>query len=225
MKKMSLRQITSLTLGISFLVMAYTGIMLFIAPHGKIAYWNDWHFLGLTKEQYGNLHTTFMILFIVSAVLHIYFNWHSLLNYLKSSAGKISFIKKEFFIAFLINFIFLVGTLYLIQPFKIYLEVEEYIKTSWIKKYGKPPYGHAEDTKLSVFCRKMNIDLEKAKQALREHNIIFKENQSLKTIAKNNNISPNDIYKIIKAFTINNSTMPKKESDKKNLKKLGKDEG
>lgn len=221
-----LKKITSLTLGISFLIMTYTGIMLFIAPHGRVAYWSNWHFLGLTKNQYGDLHTTSMILFMLSAVLHIYYNWKPLMSYLKNSAREITFTKKEFLIAFLINFIFVVGTLFMLQPFKVYLEFEESIKDSWIKDYGEPPYGHAEETKLSTFCRKMNIDLKKAKQALNEHNIIFKENQSLKTIAKNNHTTPNDIYKIIQGFTINSSTMPiKRGFGRKSLKELCKEEG
>ena len=125
-----LKKITSLTLGISFLIMTYTGIMLFIAPHGRVAYWSNWHFLGLTKNQYGDLHTTSMILFMLSAILHIYYNWKPLVSYLKNSAKKITFTRKEFLIALSINSIFIIGTIYLIQPFQAYLEFEESIKTA-----------------------------------------------------------------------------------------------
>ena len=219
------RKITSLTLGISFLIMSYTGIMLFLAPHGRVAYWSNWHLFGLTKTQYGDLHTTSMVLFLFTGILHIYYNWKPLINYLKDSRKKLSFSKKEFLIACCINGVFVLGTIYSFQPFKAYLDFEEQIKDSWIKDYGEPPYGHAEETKLSTFCRKMDIDLNKAKQALSEHHITFKENQSLKTIAKNNHTTPNEIYQIIQGSTTNNSTMPiKRGIGRKSLKELCKEE-
>lgn len=62
--KFTLKKTVSLTLGLSFLVMAYTGIMLFLTPKGKIAHWTDWHLLGLTKTQYTDLHITSMFLFL-----------------------------------------------------------------------------------------------------------------------------------------------------------------
>lgn len=78
-----MRKITSLTLALSFLLMTYTGIMLFLCPHERVAYWSDWHFLGLTKSQYGDLHTASMIVFILFGILHIYYNWKPIVSYLK----------------------------------------------------------------------------------------------------------------------------------------------
>jgi hypothetical protein len=193
-----MKKITSLTLAISFLIMTYTGIMLFLCPHGRVAYWSDWHLFGLTKTQYGNIHTTSMILFILFGILHIYYNWKPILSYLKDSEKKLSFTKKEFLIALGINSIFIAGTLMATQPFKAFLNFEEGIKESWTKTYGEPPYGHAEETKLNVFCKKMDIELKEAKEILNSHKIIFNENESLKTIAQKNGMAPSEIYELIK---------------------------
>jgi len=193
-----MKKITSLTLGLSFLIMTYTGIMLFICPHGRVAYWSDWYLLGLSKTDYGNIHTTSMLVFIVFGILHIYYNWKVIIKYLKNAQKKISFTKKEFLIALGINLFFLSGTLLDIQPFKGFLSFEESIKDSWTKIYGEPPYGHAEETKLNVFCKKMNIDLKKASQILHNHNIAFEENETLKSIAHHNDITPSQIYEWIK---------------------------
>lgn len=194
-----MKKITSLTLGLSFLIMTYTGIMLFLCPKGKIAYWSDWELLGLTKAQYGDLHITSMIVMLLFGILHIYYNWKPLMHYMQSSAKKITFTKKEFLIAFGLNLFVVVGTLTLIEPFKAYIDFNDYIKNSWEQKLGTPPYGHAEESKLKVLCRKTGIDLEAAKERLKQKGISFDENESLKTIAKNNNVSPNDIYSVIKA--------------------------
>jgi len=193
-----MKKITSLTLGISFLIMSYTGIMLFIVPHGRVAYWANWHLFGLSKGQYSELHTTSMVIFLIFASLHIYYNWKPILSYLKDKTKKVTFTKKEFLIALLINVVFVVGTLLPVQPFKGFLSMGEKIKGNWTKKYGEPPYGHAEETKLKVFCRKMSINLDDAKEILQKNNIIFKENETLKIIGLNNSIAPSRVYDMIK---------------------------
>lgn len=192
-----MRKITSLTLGFSFLIMTYTGIMLFIAPQGKIAYWSNWEFLGLSKTQFGDIHITSMFVMILFGILHVYYNWKPIVSYLKDSSKKVSFTKKEFLIALGINVIFIVGTLYLIKPFSSILDLNSDIKQYWTEEYGKPPFSHAEEVTLKKLCKNMDLDYEEAKETLKENNIIFSEKQSLKEIGKANNLSPAEIYKMI----------------------------
>ncbi len=193
-----MKKITSLTLGISFLIMTYTGVMLFLAPHGRVAYWSNWKLLGLGKDEYGNLHTTSMIVFVLFGLLHIYYNWKAIVSYLKNKQRELSFTKKEFLIALGINIFFVVGTIYMIQPFKGFLDFEENFKDSWTRTYGEPPYGHAELTKLNIFCKKMNIDFESAKKKLQKNSITFNQNDTLLEISKKNHTTPEKIYNIIK---------------------------
>lgn len=193
-----MKKITSLSLGISFLIMTYTGIMLFLCPHGRVAYWSDWHLFGLNKDQYGELHTTSMIVFVLFGILHIFYNWKPILSYLKDKSKKTAFTSKEFFIALVLNFIFITGTLFMLQPFSGFLNFEESIKENWTLKLGEPPFGHAELSKLKVFCKKVNIDLEYARKKLDEKGIKYTVEDTLKTIAKDNDVSPNEIYNIIK---------------------------
>ncbi|WP_345974153.1 DUF4405 domain-containing protein [Sulfurimonas sp. HSL3-7] len=193
-----MKKITSLSLGLSFLIMSYTGIMLFLTPHGRVAYWSDWHLWGLTKTQYAELHTTSMLTFLFFGAWHIYYNWKPIISYLKDANRKISFTKREFVIALLINLFFVAGTLYPVHPMKAFLQMGDKIKESWAKQYGEPPYGHAEETKLRVLCQKLNIDLDQAKEILQKNNIVFKEDESLLTIAENNHMSPSDIFKLIR---------------------------
>ena len=90
----SFRRFISLTISFSFLVMSYTGIILFLAPKGRVANWNNWELLGLDKTHYTHLHVTFMVLFLFGMIFHIYFNWSSLINYLKSKARTFSLLTK-----------------------------------------------------------------------------------------------------------------------------------
>jgi hypothetical protein len=45
-----------MTMFVSFILVGITSIILYIVPHGRVAYWADWHLLGLTKTEWGNLH-------------------------------------------------------------------------------------------------------------------------------------------------------------------------
>lgn len=192
-----MRKITSLSLGFAFLIMAYTGIMLYFVPKGKVAYWSDWHLFGLSKTQYGEIHTTSMVTFLLFGILHIYYNWKPIVSYLKNKQKKISFTKKEFLIAFGLNLLFVVGTLYMIQPFKAFLDLEENIKNSWVKEYGEPPYGHAEESKLKNFCKKMGMEYDVVSKTLTANKIVFQADETLLSIAQHNNMTPSGVYKLI----------------------------
>jgi len=128
------KKITSLSLGFSFLIMSYTGVILYIAPHGRVSKWLDWHLFGLDKGQYQELHTTSMVTFLVFGILHIYYNWKSIIWYMKDSSKKISFTKKEFLIALILNIVFVAGTLTSVQPFKGFINMGNTIKDRWGEK-------------------------------------------------------------------------------------------
>ncbi len=193
---MSFKKITSLTIAISFLVMTYTGIMLFLSPHGRVAYWTDWKLFGLGKDDYGNIHTTSMVIFVIFVAIHIYYNWKPLISYLKDASKKISFTKKEFVVAVAINAIFVGGTLLNIQPFKGFLDWEESIKASWEKRLDKVPYGHAELDTLMEFAKKTQLNVDEIKKALKAKGIKFKDGETIKDIADKNGLTPAELFKL-----------------------------
>ena len=208
-----MKKITSLSLGFSFLIMSYTGVVLFIAPHGRISRWLDWHFLGLDKVQYQDLHATSMITFLIFGSLHIYYNWKPILSYLRDIDKKISFTKKEFLTAFLINAVFVVGTLFLFQPFKYFLDFGEDIKQSWGERSVKithsesinkneavikPPPEQLGRKTLRNLADTGHIDLNYALNILETQG--FKNVNAdirIRYIADEINSTPTDVYKLL----------------------------
>ncbi|MEA2029086.1 MAG: DUF4405 domain-containing protein [Campylobacterota bacterium] len=195
---MKLKKITSLVMLWAMIVMTYTGVMLFIAPPGRVAHWANWELLGMSKELYGQLHTTFMVLFIVATILHLYYNWKPLTSYMKNQAKKLVIFTKEMIVATALTLLFIVGTVYEVAPFSSFLNFGEDVKESWEKDYGTAPYSHAELSSLQSFCKKLNYDLEKSQSILKQNNINFEVSQSLTQIAKDNNVSPQFIYQLLK---------------------------
>lgn len=219
----SFRKFVSLCITFSFLVMSYTGIMLFIVPQGKYAYWMHWEFWGLSKTQYGNLHVTFMVLFLVGIFLHIYLNWKPLITYLKNKQREFSILTKEFILALGFTLIFIFGTLYEIPPFKTFLDFEEGIKQSWVQDVYEPPYGHAELSTLQSLTKRSFIDLDKAIKILEEKGFTGVEpNVQLEKLALLNNTTPAQIYSLIN--TESNEISEKKE-EKSGIKKPQKGSG
>lgn len=199
MSKLMLRKITSLVGLWSMIIMAWSGIMLYFVPPGRIAYWVGWQFAGLSKTQYGQLHQTFAILLMVSMILHIWLNWKSIMLYWKNREKKFVFFTKEMVIASLLSFAFFFGTLYLWAPFSTFIYAVEEFKDDYEYVYGNPPFGHAEIVPLNNFCLKMGLDLPTAVKQLNSEGLtVSSEKLPLSKLAKENGTTPAGIYEIIK---------------------------
>jgi hypothetical protein len=191
--------ITFLT-ALSFLIMTLTGIVLYFVPHGRVAYWVDWRFFGLTKTNWGNIHIVSSILFAAAGVYHIYYNWKPLVNYIVNKISGGLRLKKELAIACLISVFVILGSIYLIPPVNYVIEFSEYLKKSWVvSKEYEPPFGHAEEISLKVFTKKMSIDLDKALIELKKKGVVVEDvKDSLAKIARANRTTPMKLYMIIK---------------------------
>lgn len=192
---MKFRKIISLTAMVSFIVLILTAIVLFIQPHGRVAYWVDWRLWGLSKNQWDSTHIHAGILFLLAIVLHIYYNWRSILSYLKDRIGQVLMFNLHFNIALLITFVVVCGAIAGIPPFRWVMDLNESVKESAVKTYGKPPYGHAELSPLKTLSFRMALDLNKSVQGLKTASIDFEGvNQRIVDIAHLNGITPKQVF-------------------------------
>jgi len=197
-ERFSLKKTVSLTLALSFLVMSYTGIMLFMTPKGKIAYWTDWTLLGLSKTQYTDLHITSMFLFLTAGIWHIYFNWKPIVSYLKDRARRITPLKKEFLIAFALNAFFIGTTMLHLPPMQSIVNLNTAIKNYWERQEGAPPFGHAEEATVASLAPQAGTDTQGAVKRLRDAGFRVKNGQqTLEQIAVENGVSAQKIYDIM----------------------------
>ncbi len=194
----SLRKFTSLCITFSFLAMTYTGILLFIAPKGRVANWTNWELFGLDKTQYTNLHVTFMVLFLVGMILHLYLNWKPLLCYFKNKTKTFSLLTKEFVLALGFNLLFLFGTLNYWAPFEQFIDFEEEVKSSWEKKVSKASYGHAELSTIAEFAEKTNTDAQKIIAQFNAKKLKgVSLDKTIDVIAKENGKSPAELFAMV----------------------------
>jgi len=153
----------------------------------------------LTKGQWGDQHTTVGVLFLIAGFLHIYYNWRPIVAYMKNKAKEVKVFTGSFNIALIVSVVFVVGTYYNIPPLSTILELSTSIKDSAAREYGEPPYGHAELSSLKFLVKKEYLDLEKTLEVLKAAGIkVSGEKETLLDIADSNNMTPQQVYEVIK---------------------------
>lgn len=197
---MNMRKITSMTMLWSLVVLILNSLVLYVVPEGRVSYWADWRFLGLTKAHWGEQHTTVGFLFLFAGLLHIYYNWQPILAYMKNKTRQVKVFTVPSNIGLALTAIFVIGTYFSIPPMSTIVNISEHFKDAAIQKYGEPPYGHAESSSLKMFTKRENLDLEKSMELVQAAGLkVSGPNTTLKDIAADNNSSPQYIYEIIKS--------------------------
>lgn len=226
---MKLRPFVSWIITWSFLVMTWTGIVLFIVPKGRVANWIEWELMGLTKDDYTALHVTFMVVFVLGVVIHIILNWKLLVHYLKNRRKDPKAGPKILISTFIISLIVGWGTLADIPPFSSFLQWQEEIKTSWEDPKTEPPYGHAELSTLAKLASRMGWDKDKTMAAFKDAGFTLTNPQAtLDELAKENSSTPQAIFDAISKklqTTKATTTTSKGGYGKLNLQEAAKREG
>jgi len=160
-KRFNWRAFFSVLTALSFIGMAFTGVILFVVPPGRIANWTGWTLLGLTKRQWIGLHDWFSIIFVVASVFHVYLNWKLFVSYFKSKVSKAFALRIEWALALVICGVVFLGTLGDIAPFSSLLVWNENIKHSWDSPQQRAPIPHAELLTLTELAEQVrDVDLE-----------------------------------------------------------------
>ena len=184
---------------ISFIVDTVSGIVLYIAPPGRIANWTYWTVWGLSKEAWAAIHTIFGYVLLIIVAIHLYYNWKIFLNFIWSKIRKALNLKWELITATLVCSIIFVATLWEIPPFSSTMDLGEYIKESWEENKADVPVSHAELLNIKEFSEIINVPPEQILEILESKGYRVKDfQQTLGDIAEENNTSPDKLYEEIK---------------------------
>jgi len=199
-KRFKARAFASFGVLFSFLVTAFAGIILFFRPEGSLATWSRWNFLGIDKKGWEGIHTQFIILFIIFVVVHIYFNWKALLNYIRKKTSESSRAKIELVAALLIVAMLFVAAVNRWQPFWKVIDLRSAIKAGKYSVKVAPPAINAEELPLADLCVKINVPVGEAISRLDAAGFKIVDPETILTkIAKKHGISPEKLFRIITA--------------------------
>lgn len=197
-KKFKFRAFTALIMLWSLIIETVSGVVLYIVPPGRIAHWTNWELWSLNKEGWEAIHTIFGYLFLIFACIHIYYNWKSILNYVRKKIKAGLRMKIELVTSLLLIVIFFIGTAISIPPFSSIMNLSEKLKNSWEDSQRKPFMPHAELFSFDVFLREIGVSKDAAFEILKAKGIKIKDqNLTIKEIARDNKIAPVEIYNIL----------------------------
>lgn len=175
-----------------FSVMTVTGLILFVMPPGRVAYWTNWALLGLEKADWTAVHVVFSLLFVLAGLIHLVFNWKPFKHYLLSKLPDHLHFRAEATIATAAVGVVLVGTLLAWPPFSWLVDLNESLKNSWAEAgWAEPPFGHAEEVSLKVLGLRMGMEPRAMLDALRDAGYrVDQPGQKVRDIAEANGVSP-----------------------------------
>jgi hypothetical protein len=193
------RGFTTFVLAMSSLVIAGTGIALFVTPRGRVAHWTDWTLLGLGKDQWSSVHLTAAALFLFAALLHLVFNWKVLKGYIKLRKVTGLRLKRELVAAAVVSLLFVMGTLAQVPPFSTLVDLHHEARDYWERTSVRAPAPHAEELRLSALAHSLELSAEDVVTTLEAKGLTNVEpDMSLARIAHANAVTPAAIYERLK---------------------------
>ena len=216
MSNFKLRNFVSLFVAWTGLISIVSGVILYLAPAGRVAFWVNWHLFGLTKKQWEAVHTVSSFFLAIFVIWHLILNWKPFINYMKDKMRKINFTVPEFLWSLLIAVILTVMSIYSIPPVSYIMDFGEYLTASWESKASRPIIPHAEKLTLKKYCDKMNFPLDRAIKRLNVFNVKgVSPDKTLEEIAKENGVAPKDIADMLNYQKSVNEDRPSVSETKK----------
>ncbi len=198
--KFNWQSFISIGLLFSFIIMLLSGVILYVAPEGSLSRWIGWDVFNLTKKQWEHQHSVFSLLFILFSIFHIFkINWGLLLSYFALEKKRLNNIK-ELLAALIISVVVFIGTFYDLSPFKNFINLGSNISDNYSIEVEMPDIPDIDKLSLKEFSEKaFNISVTELEIILENNNLeIDNSNISVNELCLENNISPQELYLLIK---------------------------
>ncbi len=212
------RSMVSFFLLFAGVVLFVSGVVLFIAPPGRIAN-AGWSLLGLDKGQWEAVHTVFGYLATAFAVFHLVLNWKVLLNYLRDRARKVYRLKVEFLIALALALVVGLGAAQGWPPFSNMMDFGESLKLRWESSSSVVPTVVTTEHEQSAgggnvagwgrytvadLCEQYNVPLDEGLARLASAGVPAQGTSRVRTLADSSGLEPSAIVEIIEGKSSGN---------------------
>jgi hypothetical protein len=197
-RKFRFRAFIALMMLWSFVLETVSGVVLYIVPPGRIAHWTNWKLWGYTKDQWAAMHTIFGYVFLIFAVLHIYYNWKPIVNYVRLKLKAGLRMRTELLVSLVITLLVFIATVISLPPFSTVMDIGENFRNSWEESMREPFVPHAELMRFDEFVKQIGITEEQALHILETSGITVGDKKTIiKEIAEENGFAPSEIHDIL----------------------------
>jgi len=185
----------SLYIALSFVVLALSGLVLYVAPPGRVANWSIWRLGLLSKAQWQAVHTIFAFLFIVAGSFHLYYNWKVLTAYLRTKIDEGRRMKRELLSAVAMGAVVLSLTIGGVPPFSSVMDAGDELKNAWATPTKEPPIPHAEELTVDKLAETAKVPVVQARENLQKRGVVVERaDMTVKEIAAANSLTPEQVY-------------------------------
>lgn len=192
------RAMVSVLVACSFIMLLFSGIILFASPPGRVANWTNWTLVGLRKTEWTALHIWFSAMFLAVSVFHVFYNWRPLVSYFKDRLTRRMGFRWEWAVALGICAGVYAGVRSNVPPFSSLLAFNEELKMSWDKPAERAPIPHAELLALNELVQKAGLEMAVVAPKLEAKGIKGYSGETIvQEIADRNNLSAKELYDII----------------------------
>lgn len=196
--KFSWKAFVTFYVTLSFLVLGVSGLVLYVAPPGRVANWSIWRLGALTKAQWQAMHTVMSFVFLAAAGLHLFFNWKVLTAYVRSRLHEGVRMKRELAAAVSAGVFLLALTVAGVPPFSTVMEVGDDIKNAWATPTDEPPVAHAEALTLAQLADAVKVPADAARANLTSRGVeVGAPDLTIEAIAAANGLTPQQVYQRI----------------------------
>jgi hypothetical protein len=203
-KKFFWKSFVSFSLFWTFFIILFSGVILYIAPPGRVANWSDWKLFAFTKTQWQAIHTIFSYTFAILSIFHLFtLNWKAFWSYIRTKAINGLNKRNELIISIVLTLFIFSGAIFNFQPFKAVIDFGEWTTESWEKKDEQAPIPHTEILTIRELSEKyIKISPDSIVTKLKLNNIkVDSAGQTLAKIGELNNVTPAQLYSIIVSKT------------------------
>ncbi len=196
-KKFSWKSLISFCLFFVFIIILFSGSILFLSPPGRISNWSNWSLFGLLKSQWQAIHTNFSYLFVILTIFHLFFlNWKVFWSYISSRTKSGLNKKLELLLSAVFSVLVFFGVLFSVPPFKNVMILSENLTESWEQETNNPPVPHAELLTIDQLAAEiLKSPVENVIKKIEELGIrVDSTSQSLKDLVQQTGMSPQEIY-------------------------------
>jgi hypothetical protein len=199
------RTFITLVVLLSFLAVVVSGIALYLRPEGSLARWVGWKFAGWDKKQWEAAHTGVVILFMISSFIHIWYNFKTLVSYLRGKAALVLSsgsqwpLIMETATALAILVLVTLSAVGPWAPFSSVIQLRSSLKDGKYILVMPPPVVDADKLTAADFCRVAGLELQAALRHAREHGVVIDDpTMGIGKISQKHGISPEDLYLVLR---------------------------
>ncbi len=193
------RNFVTCALALSSLVVAVSGVVLFLRPEGSLARWVGWSALGADKRQWEALHLASVSLFLAAALAHAWYNWNAIAAAVSARRPRAPRprlrLRPEFIAALAVVGLVTAGSLADWQPLAALNALRSAIKDGRLAVSVPPPAADADRMSVRELCAKIPLDPAEAMANARARGLAIADpSKTLGEAAAELGVSPEALY-------------------------------